>query len=191
MRSITRRSVVAASLTLIALATAQPTSAGEVTFQFVEVESDGTVGVAGTIGATMAINSPPVDLTPGAAWEVAGLGDITSFAVVDPNIGPTGEYPQIAVRQTILGSGPLLVSGQIEASLVTDPGTIVLADIVLTGHHLSRLQGEVGTALGDWVVAPTLQPIPEPSTLALAGLGALIGAGAWYRRRRAGHGMAA
>ena len=62
-------------------------------------------------------------------------------------------------------------AGQTLGSLGLTPGTYKYT--WGTGAHADFLTVEIGPAA-----------VPEPSTLALAGLGALSGGGDWYRRRR-------
>ena len=177
MRINTIPSIVAASLALIACAAARPAAAGFVTWEFVEIVGPSP---AGTIGGTLSINSPPVDLTPGVFW-LASTGDIVSIAIADPNLGAPGPYAPIAAGSFVDGFGPLLAGGLVHG--IPSPGVFAETVIEPTGRNNSEFGGNLGAAFGDWVLV-TPPAVPEPSSLVLGGIGALIGLGYWWHRRK-------
>src|ERR1700729_2643484 len=78
------RSMTIAAILCLGISTAE---AGAVPWQFVEDNG----GSPGSIGASLTLNSPPVNLTPGVAW-TAVTADFVDFRILDPAIGPVGAY---------------------------------------------------------------------------------------------------
>ena len=98
------RIVILAVVLAISAASAQ---AGTVTWQF--VETTGGSG-AGTIGGLLTLNSPPVDLTPGASW-TATTPDLVSVTVLDSAIGTIGSYNiNLNVASILEGLGPIFIN---------------------------------------------------------------------------------
>jgi hypothetical protein len=182
MSTMMRRAATAAVL-LAACAAARPCEAGPVTWQF--VETFGGVGVSGTIGGLLTLNSPPVDLTPGASW-TATTPDLVDLTIKDPNIGPVGPYDVgLNVASILEGIGPLFVNLH-EVSGSNAAGDTAFSNIsgTLNASDLGvgLASGGGGTANGNWVLVTAA--VPEPSSLVMAGSGALIVAGYCSLRRR-------
>jgi hypothetical protein len=181
MRTMMRRAATAA-LILAACAAASPCEAGHVTWQFVETTGGGG---AGTIGGLLTLNSPPVDLTPGVSW-TATTPDLVDLTISDPKIGPVGPYDVgLNVASILEGVGPFFVNLH-EVSGQNAAGDVAFSNIsgTLNASNLGvgLASGGGATANGDWVLVTA--SVPEPSSLVMAGSGALIVAGWWYRRRR-------
>ena len=151
-------------------------NAGTVTWEF--VESSG-----GTIGGFLTLNSPPVDLTPGAAW-TATTTDVVSFSLADPNIGPVGAYNlNLNVASILEGKGQDFINTH-EVSGQNAAGDVAFSNISGTSNAsdlgVGLASGGGGSVNGNWVLMPAA--VPEPSSLVLSGIAALAGAGAWTRK---------
>jgi PEP-CTERM motif len=169
------------SLAIFLSLCAASAEAGTVTWEFVESSGSG----AGTIGASMTLNSPPVELTPGVSW-TATTADLVDFRILDPNIGPVGPYDtNLNVASILEGVGPNFVN------IHEISGQNASNDIAFSNINGELHESDLGIGLagggsadinGDWVVMPS--SVPEPSSLALAGIAAMTGSGAWILRRR-------
>jgi hypothetical protein len=173
------RIVILAVVLAISAASAQ---AGTVTWQF--VETTGGSG-AGTIGGLLTLNSPPVDLTPGASW-TATTPDLVSVTVLDSAIGTIGSYNiNLNVASILEGLGPIFINVH-EVSGENAGGDLAFSNINgsagLSDLGVGLAVGGGGQAFGDWVLSSAV--VPEPSSFILAGSAALAGLGAWARRRR-------
>jgi hypothetical protein len=168
------------SLAIFLALCAASAEAGPVTWEFVEFSDGG----AGTIGASMTLNSPPVNLTPGVSW-TATTADLVDFRILDPNIGPVGPYDiDLNVASILEGVGPNFVNIH-EISGQNASNDVAFSNINGALHEsdlgVSLAGGGSATVNGDWVLRPA--SVPEPSSLALAGIAAMAGSGAWVRRR--------
>ena len=156
---------------------------GTVTWQF--VESSGGSG-AGTIGGLLTINSPPVDVTPGATWTVTNSSDLVDLTVLDSAIGPVGTYNVgLNIASILEGVGPDFINVH-EVSGSNAAGDTAFSNIsgTLNDSNLGvgLVNGGGGEANGNWVLVPA--SVPEPSSLVLAGIASLAGmVGTWARRR--------
>jgi hypothetical protein len=193
MRINARRAALAAALGLMAMV---GWAEAGVIIAIDQVGSDVVATGSGTIdltGLTFLSNELALTvLNPSIALIVMGpgAGEVYTGATGPPSFGPggfitpsSGSGDLIAVQGNggAIGVPAGYVSGttlsatdtyasQTFASLGLTPGTYQYT--WGTGAHADSLTVQIGPAA-----------VPEPSTLALAGLGALIGAGAWYRRR--------
>ena len=173
------RTICFAVVLAVSTASAQ---AGTVTWQF--VETAGGSG-AGFIGGLLTLNSPPVDLTPGVHW-TATTPDVVDFQVLDPTIGPVGPYNlSLNVASILEGNGPNFINVR-ELSGQNGVGDVAFSNINgspgASDLGVGLVTGGQGDAFGDWVLVSA--PVPEPSSLVLAGCAALAGLGALARRRR-------
>jgi hypothetical protein len=151
-------------------------NAGTVTWEFVETSG-------GTIGGFLTLNSPPVDLTPGAAW-TATTTDVVSFSIADANIGPVGTYDlNLNVASILEGIGPDFINTH-EVSGQNAAGDVAFSNISVTSNAsdlgVGLASGGGGSVNGNWVLMPAA--VPEPSSLVLSSIAALAGAGAWTRK---------
>lgn len=174
---ILMRRAATAALLLGACVAARPCQADMVTWQFVEI--------GGVVGATMTLNSPPVDLTPGAAWTATTV-DLLDFTILDAALGAVGSYNiNLNVASILEGIGPDFInvheiSGQNAAgdtAISNISGTLDASDL-----GVATVGGPFNSVNGNWVLAPAV--VPEPSSLVTAGIGVLMGAGWTLRRRR-------
>jgi hypothetical protein len=154
--------------------------AATVAWEFVEFSDGGS----GTIGASMTLNSPPVDLTPGVSW-TATTAALVDFRILDPNIGPVGPYDiNLNVASILEGVGPNFVDIH-EISGQNASNDVAFSNINGALHEsdlgIGLAGGRSADVNGDWVLMSS--SVPEPSSLALAGIAAMVGSGAWVRRR--------
>ena len=74
------------------------------------LEPNDQVQMPTAIGGLLTLNSPPVDLTPGASW-TANTPDVVDFQVLDSAIGPVGTYNlSLNVASILEGIGPDFVN---------------------------------------------------------------------------------
>ncbi len=169
-----RSIALAAALALCAV----PTRAGSVTYDFIDLAPN-----TGEVGAIMTIASPPA--SPDSAWSTTNSADILSFQLTNQFSFGAGAYSPIITSSVGSSTGTTLDSG-----LFTGTQGIYNLLVVLTGAendstiNVSFQQGGSGDnigATGQWVLAPTA--VPEPSSLAMAAIAAVVGVSAWARRR--------
>jgi hypothetical protein len=166
-------SIRTAALAAVLALCAAPARAGSLTYDFIEGP---TAPHPGTIGASITFTSPPA--SPDSPWLTGTHADVLDFQILDASIAPIGSYiiSFVIANPIVSLSGPDLDGGAFQG---TGPaGVTGLLSLVL---HLDRLIGPNAPVDGDFVVAP----VPEPSSLALAGIATLAGLGAWARRRPA------
>lgn len=163
---------VAALLGLLSVA--GRAEAGSVSYDFIE----GTGAPhPGTIGAIVTFASPPASATAG--WSTTNNSDVLSFEILDSAIGPVGYYGLLHLEGSTVGSdtGFTIDTGEIIGQM----GSIGLQasfNSPLDGSP-SRLRVSMGNKPGVFQVAS----VPEPSSLVLAGIGAIVAAGYGLRRR--------
>jgi hypothetical protein len=179
-----RRKVSIRSISLAAVLSlcAAPAEAATATWQFVE-SNDGAPGI---IGATLTLNSPPVDLSPGVAW-TATTADLVDFRILDPGLGPVGPYDlSLNVASILEGIGPDFVNIH-EISGQDASGDVAFSNIDgspgVSDLGVALASGGFNDVSGDWVLVTS--SVPEPSAMAMAGTAVLAGVGVWARRRRA------
>jgi PEP-CTERM motif len=148
-------------------------SAGSVTYDFIEGPDAPNPG---TVGAFFVFASPPASAMTG--WSTNNTADVLNFEITDPKIGQVGSYTigSVFVDPVVSQNGTSLDNGQY-LSFSNIPSALVLVILGSTPNS-DRIQNGV-TTTGNFVLAP----VPEPSSLMLAGTAALAGLGCWMRRR--------
>jgi hypothetical protein len=172
------RLITIAAVLCLGISTAE---AGTATWHFVE-DNDGSPG---PIGASLTLNAPPVNLTPGVAW-TAVTADFVDFRILDPAIGPVGPYNiNRNVASILEGIGPNFINIH-EVSGQDASGNVAFSDINgnpgASDLGVALVNGGFASVTGDWVLVPAA--VPEPSSSVLTAV-ALVGMGAWLRRQRA------
>lgn len=172
------RRITIAAILCLGISTAE---AGTATWHFVEDNG----GNPGPIGASLTLDAPPVNLTPGVAW-TAVTADFVDFRILDPAIGPVGAYNiNRNVASILEGVGPNFVNIH-EVSGQDASGNVAFSDINgspgASDLGVGLVSGGFASVTGDWVLVPAA--VPEPSSLFLAAV-ALAGMGAWLRKRPA------
>jgi hypothetical protein len=154
---------------------AAPARAGSLTYDFIEAPGSPNPG---TIGASITFASPPA--SPNSGWNTINNADVLDFQILDASIGPIGSYiTNFGILGAIVSnSGPDLDGGAFQGIGPNSTLAFVTLSFTPQGDIISTPNNEVN---GDFVVAP----VPEPSSLALAGIATLAGLGAWARRRSA------
>ncbi len=158
-----------------------PALAGQVTYEFVQ-GSDGLH--PGEAAAALIFAEPPA--FHDAGWSTSDVASILQFSILDPDFAPLGTYTPQLVQEIRSETGSILIGGQI-TGLANAVAIQTIMDKDSGQSLLVNLVNGIGIH-GDWIaVVQDPSAVPEPSTLALAGLGGLGVLGSYIvssRRRR-------
>jgi hypothetical protein len=169
-------SIRAATLAAVLALCAAPARAGSLTYDFIEGPGSPHPG---TIGASITFASPPAE--PNSFWATFHTTDVLDFQILDASIAPIDSYMTNFIIPSTIASdnGQDLDSGSFFGRGPNFTGVSVL---LFSGPNQDAIVAPNNVVTGDFVVAS----VPEPSSLALAGIATLAGLGAWARRRGRG-----
>lgn len=141
--------------------------------------------------ATMTFESPPASLD--TKWSTTDSSTLVSILLHDPTRGDLQFAPGSLGAFPLSSDGPTLTGGSVFAQIPEiglPGGKIVFTTDLSAFPGVDRLFVSVASpmggptlvdAFGDWTA------VPEPATIASAGLGVLLGLGTlWRRHRRVG-----
>ena len=147
---------------------------------------------AGSVGGTLTVRDEAVESGQVLASDI----DLFSFSLMNATapFTPTN-YSGASAMVGLFGPGPILVDSQTGAFLNGDI-IIVLTDLstgqqlqfqaaMISQYSVQTAAGNDSNGMGTWAIERVGAPaVPEPSTLALGGIGlACLGAGSLRRRR--------
>ncbi|WP_165223309.1 PEP-CTERM sorting domain-containing protein [Aquisphaera insulae] len=142
-----------------------PAQAGQITYEFVQ-GSDGPH--PGEVAAALIFAEPPA--FPDAGWKTSDVASILQFSVLDADFAQLGTYTPQLVQEIRSETGSILIGGQI-TGLANGVAIHTLMDLDSGQSLLVNLVTGKGIH-GDWIaVVQAPGAVPEPSTLAMAGIG--------------------
>jgi hypothetical protein len=173
-------STIRIAFALIVTLFASSARAGSVTYFFIE-GSDAPA--PGLIAAALTFASPPT--SQNKFWTTGDSADILTIQILASGLAPMGLYTPQVILPVVSATGAKLELGFIFGS---KGSTLVKIFIDSDEQGSIIVNNNNGTNFhGDWVVQLRASSVPEPSSLALASIGATcVVVSAWRRHRRQG-----
>jgi hypothetical protein len=173
-------SIIRIAFAVIMTLFASSARAGPVKYFFIEGSDAPKPGL---IAVALTFASPPA--SQNEFWTTAESADILTFQILDSALAPMGLYTPDVFVPVVSGTGAKLDAGVIFGS---NGSTLVQISIDADEGGSIVVNNNNGINFhGDWVIQNGVSSVPEPSSLALASIGATcVVVSAWRRHRRQG-----